>query len=89
MKVHWLSILNSIVLVLFLTGFLGLIVIRVLKNDYARYTDEEELDDFGWKLVHTDVFRFPPYPNIFTALLGLGAQFLVLLLSPCHSLSFL
>lgn len=40
MQIHWLSILNSIILVLLLTGFLAIIVIRVLKSDYARYDEE-------------------------------------------------
>ncbi len=49
---------------------------RVLKNDFARYNmddeDPEELDndDNGWKIIHTDVFRFPPYKNLFCAVLG-------------------
>lgn len=79
LEIHWLSIMNSCVLVLLLTGFLAIIVMRILKSDYSRYTkldDEEEADaeDYGWKLLHGDVFRFPPYKNIFCAFVGLGAQ---------------
>ncbi len=35
--------------------------------------DPEELDndDNGWKIIHTDVFRFPPYKNLFCAVLGM------------------
>ena len=47
---------------------------RVLRNDFARYNDddEEELDsdDNGWKIVHTDVFRFPRHRTLFCAILG-------------------
>lgn len=37
-----------------------------------------EDDSSGWKLVHGDVFRAPPNPSLFTALLGSGLQFLVM-----------
>jgi hypothetical protein len=44
LEIHWLSIMNSFVLVLLLTGFLAIIIMRVLKSDYSRYqqTDEED-----------------------------------------------
>ena len=47
----------------------------MLKNDFARYNmdeEEEELDndDNGWKIIHTDVFRFPPHKTLFCAILG-------------------
>jgi hypothetical protein len=36
---------------------------RVLKNDFVKYTREEdsaeEQEEMGWKYVHGDVFRFP------------------------------
>ena len=78
LEIHWLSIMNSCVLVVLLTGFLALIVMRVLKSDYARYSraddEEDDQEDYGWKLIHGDVFRFPSHKLIFTAYLGLGAQ---------------
>ena len=49
---------------------------RVLKNDFARYNlDEDEVeeldqDENGWKIIHTDVFRFPPYKSLLCAILG-------------------
>lgn len=30
-----------------------------------------EQDDYGWKIIHTDVFRFPPYKSWLCAILGL------------------
>ena len=43
LEIHWLSIINSFVLVLLLTTFLTVILVRVLKNDFSKYTlDEEE-----------------------------------------------
>lgn len=50
---------------------------RVLKSDFARYnlgeddeSDELDQDDNGWKIIQTDVFRFPPAKSIFCAILG-------------------
>eukprot|EP01087_Luapelamoeba_hula_P002630 TRINITY_DN1230_c0_g1_i1.p1 TRINITY_DN1230_c0_g1~~TRINITY_DN1230_c0_g1_i1.p1 ORF type:complete len:586 (-),score=78.46 TRINITY_DN1230_c0_g1_i1:63-1820(-) len=78
MEIHWLSIFNSCVLVILLTGFLALIIMRVLRSDYKRYNNEEDMDeeDYGWKLIHGDVFRFPPQANLFCAFVGVGVQFL-------------
>lgn len=63
MQIHWLSIINSFVLVLLLTAFLAVILMRVLKNDFSRYMEMDEDDiveeEGGWKLIHGDVFRFP------------------------------
>lgn len=64
-QIHWLSIINSFVLVLLLTAFLAVILMRVLKNDVSRYMqmelDEDDIveEEGGWKLIHGDVFRFP------------------------------
>jgi len=58
-----------------LTGFLAIIIMRVLKSDYTRYNEEQD-EDYGWKLIHGDVFRFPPNKNLFCACFGAGAQFL-------------
>ena len=41
-EIHWLSIINSFVLVLLLTAFLTIIMLRILKNDFSRYMDLEE-----------------------------------------------
>ncbi|KAH0626146.1 hypothetical protein JD844_000939 [Phrynosoma platyrhinos] len=89
LEIHWLSIINSMVLVFLLVGFVVVILMRVLKNDLARYNLDEEAsssssgDDFdqgdnGWKIIHTDVFRFPPCRSLLCAVLGVGSQFLAL-----------
>ncbi|CAI5485848.1 unnamed protein product [Closterium sp. Naga37s-1] len=84
LEIHWFSIINSCVTVLLLTGFLATILMRVLKNDFIKYTrdDEaaEEQEETGWKYIHGDVFRFPPFPSVFCALVGVGSQLLVLVL---------
>jgi len=81
-EIHWLSIINSFVLVLLLTGFLCIILMRVLKNDFSRYAaaedEEDDEEETGWKLVHGDVFRLPPALSVFCAYVGTGAQLLSL-----------
>ncbi|ROT65957.1 Transmembrane 9 superfamily member 4 [Penaeus vannamei] len=77
-QIHWFSIVNSLVVVFFLSGILTMIMIRTLRRDIARYNAdeslEETLEESGWKLVHGDVFRPPRYPKLFTALVGSGVQ---------------
>lgn len=45
LEIHWLSILNSVVLVVLLTGFVFVIILRILKADYARYSRATDLGD--------------------------------------------
>lgn len=83
-ELHWLSIINSLVLVVLLVSLLAVILMNVLKNDVARYMeiDEEFADedmDSGWKLVHGDVFRFPACPMLFSAMVGTGSQLFALM----------
>jgi hypothetical protein len=82
LEIHWFSIINSCVTVLLLTGFLATILMRVLKNDFVKYSiddeDPEDQEESGWKFVHGDVFRFPPAKSLFCAMVGSGTQLLVL-----------
>ena len=78
-EIHWLSIINSFVLVLLLTGFLSIILMRVLKNDFSRDAaaaddEDEDEEETGWKLVHGDVFRLPRAFSAFCAYVGTGVQ---------------
>eukprot|EP00546_Thalassionema_frauenfeldii_P016584 CAMPEP_0178901666 /NCGR_PEP_ID=MMETSP0786-20121207/4162_1 /TAXON_ID=186022 /ORGANISM="Thalassionema frauenfeldii, Strain CCMP 1798" /LENGTH=551 /DNA_ID=CAMNT_0020572819 /DNA_START=12 /DNA_END=1664 /DNA_ORIENTATION=- len=83
-KVHWLSIANSLVIVFVLSAMIAAILVRNLRRDFARYnklaTDEEkaeDLEEFGWKLVHADVFRPPSFsPLLLAVACGTGAQIL-------------
>ena len=47
--------------------------------------DDLDQGDNGWKIIHTDVFRFPPYKSLLCAVLGVGAQFLTLATGECSS----
>ncbi|KAI8914787.1 hypothetical protein DFJ77DRAFT_463360 [Powellomyces hirtus] len=77
-KIHWFSLVNSVVIVLFLTGMVAMILLRALHKDIARYNaleaQEDAQEDFGWKLVHGDVFRPPRYSMLLAVLVGSGAQ---------------
>lgn len=37
LEIHWLSIINSVILVALLMGFIVVILTRVLRNDFSRY----------------------------------------------------
>jgi transmembrane 9 superfamily protein 2/4 len=79
-KVHWFSIADSLVIVFVLSAMIATFLVR----DFARYntfaTDEEKVEDlkeFGWKLVHADVFRPPAFsPLLLSVACGTGAQVL-------------
>ncbi|UJR35150.1 hypothetical protein I4U23_027919 [Adineta vaga] len=81
-KIHWFSIFNSFMMVLFLVGLVSMILLRTLRKDYARYGKDDDLDDmerdlgdeYGWKQVHGDVFRPPAHPILFASLIGSGYQ---------------
>lgn len=77
-KIHWFSLINSIVIVLFLIGMVAMILLRALHKDIARYNQlenqEDVNEDFGWKLVHGDVFRPPSRFMLLSVLVGSGSQ---------------
>lgn len=78
-KVHWFSITNSLMVVLFLTVMIAMILIRNLRKDIAQYNDstslEEAKEESGWKLVHGDVFRPPQTaPMLLSVFVGTGVQ---------------
>jgi len=77
-QIHWFSIINSLIIVLFLSGLLAMIMVRALRRDIAAYNLDEEMDDTyeetGWKLLHGDVLRAPNYSTSLVALIGSGVQ---------------
>jgi len=86
-QIHWFSIFNSFMMVIFLCGLVFLILMRTLKNDFAKYSHSEESmdlgdsmgEDSGWKQVHGDVFRAPHHLELFAAFFGTGWQLVVLI----------
>ena len=79
-NIQWFSILNSLVIVLFLSGMVAMILLRTLHKDIARYNQidsgEDAQEEFGWKLVHGDVFRPPRKGMLLSVFLGSGTQIL-------------
>ena len=77
-NIQWFSILNSLVIVLFLSGMVAMILLRTLHKDIARYNQidsgEDAQEEFGWKLVHGDVFRPPRKGMLLSVFLGSGSQ---------------
>jgi transmembrane 9 superfamily protein 2/4 len=81
-KVHWFSIVNSMLIVLFLSVMIAMILVRNLHRDISRYNrvmteaeKEEEREESGWKLVHADVFRPPTtLPMLYCVFIGTGVQ---------------
>lgn len=88
-RIHWFSIFNSFMMVIFLVGLVSMILMRTLRKDYARYSKDDELDDmerdlgdeYGWKQVHGDVFRPPSHSLLFSSLVGAGFQVTVVTFS--------
>lgn len=80
-EIHWFSIGNATLSVLLLMGLLGSILMRVIRKDFREYEAldaDDESDDFGWKLLYGDVFRFPRGLSLLCPFLGTGVQLLVL-----------
>lgn len=83
-KIHWFSIFNSFMIVLFLVGLVGAILTRTLRTEYAKISEERSyrelgskddwVEDSGWKQLHADVFRVPPHAIWLCAAVGTGAQ---------------
>jgi len=79
-QIHWFSIVNSLMIVLFLTGMVAMILLRTLHRDIAKYNDmsaEDTAEETGWKLVHGDVFRKPRHSKALAVSVGSGLQLLV------------
>lgn len=80
-RVHWFSILNSLMVIFFLAGIVFVIFLRTVRRDLTRYEEldkeaqaqmNEELS--GWKLVVGDVFREPNHPKLLCIMIGDGVQ---------------
>jgi transmembrane 9 superfamily protein 2/4 len=81
-SIHHMSILNSIMIVLFLGTVSIVVLVRNLRKDLAVYNFDVEMDedeeDSGWKLVHGDVFRPPSTkPMALAVFVGTGIQIAV------------
>ncbi|PQE16348.1 endomembrane 70 protein [Rutstroemia sp. NJR-2017a WRK4] len=121
-RIHWLAIVNSLIISGLLSGIVAMILARTIRGDIKMYKDvsgedgklkqkrrsrpasgarspktgekvglglldqvdtnndadvssDDELEDLtGWKLLHADVFRPPPYGYLLAPLIGSGMQ---------------
>ncbi|XP_021616535.1 transmembrane 9 superfamily member 11-like [Manihot esculenta] len=82
-KVHWFSIMNSLMVINFLAGIVLVIFLRTVRRDLTRYEEldkeaqaqmNEELS--GWKLVVGDVFPAPTNASLLCIMVGDGVQIL-------------
>jgi len=77
-QIHWFSIVNSLMIVVFLSGMVAMIMLRTLHRDISKYNQLETVDEAseetGWKLVHGDVFRPPTRFGALTVYVGTGVQ---------------
>lgn len=90
--IHWLSLVNSLIIATLLATFVAIIVIRTLNRDITNYNkradndledsvivgDSKDVEYSGWKLVFADVFRPPINSSLFASLIGSGMQFFVM-----------
>ncbi|KYR00183.1 TM9 protein A [Tieghemostelium lacteum] len=81
-RVRWFSLLNSFLINI----FLGIIVwmaygISTNKPSFLKYYQDNANAKFenGWRLIHGDVFRQPRHSMILSSLVGMGTQFIVVL----------
>ena len=81
-KIHWFSLINSLVIVGFLIFMVAMILYRTVTKDISRYNaidlSEEVQEDYGWKLVHGEVFRLPPRPMLLSVCVGNGAHLVMM-----------
>lgn len=93
-KIHWFSLINSVIVAILLSAIVFGILLRALKMDISRYNEievEDHQEEFGWKMIHGDVFRSPSNRMILSVLVGNGAQILLMaeLTIICAALGFL
>ena len=46
-RIHWFSIFNSFMMVIFLVGLVSMILMRTLRKDYARYSKASRPNSSG------------------------------------------
>mmetsp|Transcript_1335 Transcript_1335/g.3985 ORF Transcript_1335/g.3985 Transcript_1335/m.3985 type:complete len:711 (+) Transcript_1335:270-2402(+) len=82
-RVHWFSILNSLLVVVVMSCIVAMIMMRTIRKDLAQYeallvdpSGQPEQEESGWKMVAGDVFRAPKDPLLLCVEVGSGVQIL-------------
>ncbi|KAI7844812.1 hypothetical protein COHA_001692 [Chlorella ohadii] len=80
-KVHWFSILNSLMVVVVMSCIVAMIMMRTIRRDLQRYEQllvdggqAQDVEESGWKMVSGDVFRAPSSPLSLCVQVGSGVQ---------------
>ena len=84
-RVHWFSIVNSILVVLVMAIVCAMILIRTVRRDLSQYEElimdsaapSEIREEAGWKLVSGDIFRTPQNPVGLAVRIGSGVQIIM------------
>ena len=84
-RVHWFSIVNSILVVLVMAIVCAMILIRTVRRDLSQYEElimesaapSEIREEAGWKLVSGDIFRTPRNPVGLAVRIGSGVQIIM------------
>ncbi|WWC93097.1 uncharacterized protein L201_008062 [Kwoniella dendrophila CBS 6074] len=83
-KIHWFSLINSLVIVGFLTFMVMMILYRTISKDIYRYNQidlsEDVQEDYGWKLIHGEIFRLPQRPMLLSVMVGNGLHLIIMLI---------
>ncbi|WRT69412.1 uncharacterized protein IL334_006398 [Kwoniella shivajii] len=81
-KIHWFSLVNSLVIVGFLVFMVAMVLYRTISKDISRYNaidlSEDVQEDYGWKLVHGEVFRLPSRPMLLSVMVGNGSHLVMM-----------
>ncbi|ORX38000.1 hypothetical protein BD324DRAFT_650538 [Kockovaella imperatae] len=81
-KIHWFSLINSLIIASFLVFMVAMVLYRTITKDISRYNaidlSEDVQEDYGWKLVHGEVFRVPDRPMVLSVFVGNGIHLLIM-----------
>eukprot|EP00798_Chlamydomonas_sp_ICE-L_P020229 gene20229-26982_t len=79
-KVHWFSIVNSILVVIVMASMVALILVRTVRRDLAKYealvvdSSLDMRDEAGWKQLKSDIFRPPAFSRSLVVQVSTGVQ---------------
>ncbi|KAK9907506.1 hypothetical protein WJX75_004955 [Coccomyxa subellipsoidea] len=83
-RVHWFSILNSLMVVVVMSSIVAMIMMRTIRRDLQRYegllgesSAKDDVEESGWKMVSGDVFRSPKSAMLLCVQLGSGVQIIL------------
>ncbi|KIR60196.1 endosomal P24A protein [Cryptococcus bacillisporus CA1873] len=81
-RIHWFSLINSLIIAGFLVFMVGMVLLRSISRDIHRYNavdlSDEVQEDYGWKLVHGEVFRLPQRPMLLSVMVGNGIHLIMM-----------